>query len=37
MATKVKIENRTKAAICKGSLSLGEGQQVFLGDWSSSP
>ena len=33
---KDKIENRTKAAICNGRLSLAEGQRIFLGDWSSS-
>ncbi|MBJ7598392.1 MAG: hypothetical protein JF922_09945 [Candidatus Dormibacteraeota bacterium] len=33
---KDKIENRTRAAICNGRLSLAEGQRIFLGDWSSS-
>jgi hypothetical protein len=31
--SKDKIENRTRAAICNGQLSLQQGQQLFLGDW----
>jgi hypothetical protein len=31
--SKDKIENRIKAAICNGRMSLQQGQQVFLGNW----
>ena len=31
--SKDKIENRTRASICNGRLSLQQGQQVFLGHW----
>ena len=32
--SKDRIEDRVKASICGGRLTLQEGQQVFLGDWS---
>ncbi|MDQ6791276.1 MAG: hypothetical protein M3256_06615 [Actinomycetota bacterium] len=31
--SKDKIENRVKAAICNGRMTLELGQQVFLGNW----
>jgi hypothetical protein len=34
--SKDKIENRIRAAICGGRVTLQEGQKVFLGDWSTS-